>query len=189
MNTIKYLTDEELTRFKKVKKSPMYAFAFSLTLAYALRVQELVNLQLENFDFSNGELYVEAVKNGRKKHHPLNGKIAKQFQTWLKMRDQMEQAKGNPYLFPSKRNWFYPMSRDSFQKQFKKICEKAKISGHSIHSLRHTCAVRLIKNGQALIDVRNWLRHTNLSSTEVYLRYIDDKKEAKKNLEIISGLL
>lgn len=189
MNTIKYLTDEELLRFKKVKKSPMYDLGFDLCLTYALRVAELVDLRLEDFDFANAEIFVQGMKGGRKKHHPMNGAIAKKYQKWLKVRDQMEQAKGNPYLFSSKRNWYESVSRDSFQKEFRTICEKANISGHSIHDLRHTCAIRLIKAGQSLIFVRDWLRQRNLSSTEIYLRYIDDKKEAKKNLEIVSGLL
>lgn len=189
MNQIRYLNDGELQRFKKVKKSPMYAFAFDLCLTYALRVQELVNLQIENFDFANAEIFVQGVKGGRKKHHPLNGAIAKKYQRWLKVRDQMEQAKGNPYLFPSKRNWYEPMSRDSFQKEFRKICSEANIVGHSIHDLRHTCAIRLISQGQQLVFVRDWLRQRNLSSTEVYIAHINGAKEARKNLEIVSGLL
>ncbi len=98
MNQIRYLNTEELKRFKKVKKNPMYDLGFDLCLVYALRVVELVDLRLKNFDFGNGEIFVQGAKGGWKKHHPMNGQIAKKYQKWLKVRDQMEQAKGNPYL-------------------------------------------------------------------------------------------
>ena len=51
MNSIKYLTEEELQRFKKeARKSKLHDLAFDLTLTYGLRVQELVNLKLEDFE-------------------------------------------------------------------------------------------------------------------------------------------
>ena len=190
MNSIRYLTEEELQRFKKeARKSKLHDLAFDLTLTYGLRVQELVNLKLEDFDFENGEIFVEGVKGGKKKHHPLSGKLEQKYRAWLRVRKKLKRAKNNPYLFPSRIYWGEPGSRDSFQFAFKQICEKANISNHSIHDLRHTCAISLIKAGQPLIDVRDWLRQRQLGSTEVYIRYLDSKEASKKNLEILSSLL
>lgn len=190
MKTIRYLNPEELERFKKeAKKSKLHDLAFDLTLTYGLRVQELVNLRLEDFDFENGEVFVQGVKGGKKKHHPLNGKLEKKYRAWLRVRKKLKRAKINGYLFPSRIYWGEPGSRDMFQSAFKNICRKAGISNHSVHDLRHTCAIRLIKAGQALVDVRDWLRQKQLSSTEVYVRYLDGEEASKKNLEILSGLL
>ena len=190
MNSIRYLTEEELQRFRKeARKSKLHDLAFDLCLIYALRVQELVNLKLEDFDFENGEVYVEGVKGGKKKHQPLSGKIEQKYRAWLRVRKKMKRAKNNPFLFPSRVYWGEPASRDLFQSAFKQICGKANINGHSIHDLRHTCAISLIKAGQALIDVRDWLRQKQLSSTEVYVRHLENKEASKKNLEILSRIL
>lgn len=45
---------------------------------------------------------------------------------------------------------------------------KAGVSGLTTHSLRHTCASRLLNNGASLVEVRDWLGHTSVSVTERY---------------------
>ncbi len=65
MNNIRYLNSEELQKFKReARKSKLYDLAFDLTLTYGLRVQELVNLKLQDFDFENRQVEIRAVKNG-----------------------------------------------------------------------------------------------------------------------------
>jgi integrase len=53
MNQIRYLNDEELKRFGKIKKNAMYYLAFDLCLTYALRAQELVNLRMVRTQLSH----------------------------------------------------------------------------------------------------------------------------------------
>ncbi len=190
MKTIRYLNSEELRRFKKeLRKSKLYDLAFDLTLTYGLRVQELVNLKLQDFDFENRQVEIRAVKNGLHLKQPLNGKITSKYRAWLRLRKKLKMAEDNDYLFPSRTHWGEPRSRDSFQSTFKQLCQKANISPHSIHDLRHTAAIELITKGALLVEVRDWLRQKQLSSTEVYVRYLNSKKAEKKNLEILSALL
>jgi len=190
MKTIRYLNSEELGRFKReAKKSKLYDLAFDLTLTYALRVQELVNLRLNDFDFENRQVEIRAVKNGLHLKQPLNGKIKSKYRAWLRLRKKLKMAEDNAYLFPSRIHWGEPRSRDSFQSVFKQLCQRANIGNHSIHDLRHTAAIELITKGVPLVEVRDWLRQKQLSSTEVYVRYLENKEAGKKNLEILSRIL
>lgn len=46
----------------------------------------------------------------------------------------------------------------------------------SAHSLRHTCAVQMIRNDNSLFDVQISLRHTSPNMTTNYLRYIEEER-------------
>ncbi len=193
MNNIRYLDEEELERFGKVtKKNPLNALAFHLVILGGLRVQELVNIKLEHFKWDNGidgELWVERVKGGLKHHLPLASETKQKFNRWMRVRKQLETSRNNPYLFPSRLSRSRPRSRDCFQQIFKEVCRKVNISGHSVHDLRHSAAVLLLLRGNSLAAVRNQLGHSQISSTEQYLKFIKTKEESEEASQYLSALL
>ena len=193
MNNIRYLDEEELERFgRAAKKNPLHALAFHLMIIGGLRVQELVNIKVEHFKWDNrvdGELWVERVKGGLKHHLPLAPETKQKFNRWMRVRKRLETSRNNPYLFPSRLSRSRPRSRDSFQQIFKQVCAKADISGHSIHDLRHSAAVLLLLRGNSLAAVRNQLGHSQISSTEQYLKFIKTKEESKEASQYLSALL
>lgn len=52
--------------------------------------------------------------------------------------------------------------------RFRTACDRAKIQGVTLHTLRHTCASRLVQAGVSLYVVRDWLGHTSITTTERY---------------------
>lgn len=52
----------------------------------------------------------------------------------------------------------------------------------SAHSLRHTCAVQMIRNDNSLYDVQITLRHTSSNMTQNYLRYIEEERRFQLRL-------
>ena len=42
-------------------------------------------------------------------------------------------------------------------------------SEHDLHRLRKTCATRWLQNGVNLMDIKTWLGHKSLETTELYL--------------------
>lgn len=171
---IRYLNEQELTRFmKEAKKDKMYDLAFSLALSLGLRVAELVKIQLSDFSDDRKTLHVKAVKGGREYKHELSGKMWRKYLRWLHVRG----SNNNPFLFPSRLYHDDHCSRDAFQQAFKKICKKANITGHSVHDLRHTCAVSLVLEGKlSIAEIRDRLRHSSVSSTEVYFNLLNREK-------------
>ena len=171
---IRYLNVEEITRFmKEVKKDKMYDLAFSLALSFGLRVAELVKIRLSDFNDQTKKLHVAAVKGGREYKHELSGKMWRKYLRWLHVRG----SNNNPFLFPSRLYHDDHCSRDAFQQAFKKICKKANITGHSIHDLRHTTAVSLVLEGKlSIAEIRDRLRHSSVSSTEVYFNLLNRER-------------
>lgn len=193
MNKIRYLDEEQLEKFGKLtKKNPLNDIAFHLTILAGLRVLELVNIKIEHFlweNGANGELWIQRAKGGQKQHIPLAPETERKYKRWIRVRNRLKMSRNNPYLFPSRLSKHRPRSRDSFQFAFKEICEQVGIKDHSIHDLRHSVAVLLLKKGKSLAVVRNQLGHTQISSTEVYLRFIETTKESEESSEYLSSLL
>ena len=89
----------------------------------------------------------------------------------------------SPYLFRSERS--QKMTTTAIQKVFKFWAKKAGLSSHySVHSLRHTYAVRLYKSsGNNLRLVQKLLGHSSISTTQVYADVVEsDVQEAVDKL-------
>lgn len=52
--------------------------------------------------------------------------------------------------------------------RFRAACDKLKIEGVTLHTLRHTCASRLVQAGVDLYVVKEWLGHSSITITERY---------------------
>lgn len=53
-------------------------------------------------------------------------------------------------------------------KQFRNVMEKLGIADVTMHTLRHTCASRLVQAGGSIYDVMNWLGHRSVETTKRY---------------------
>lgn len=55
-------------------------------------------------------------------------------------------------------------------RRFRTECRHAKIEGVTLHTLRHTCASRLVQAGISLYVVKEWLGHSSITITERYAK-------------------
>jgi integrase/recombinase XerD len=172
----RYMTAEELERFMKVAKKAgrKYDLLFSLVYYFAMRVAEVVSLQLEDFNLPSHQVTIKAKKDGRVRVYDLPEQIEHKYLRWLKERGSDE----NPFVFPST---ILPrsghLSRDAAQAEFRLLAKKAGVGmPRSIHDLRHTAAQEMIRGGEDLATVQGWLRHRDIESTKTY---IDDQTTAE----------
>lgn len=68
-------------------------------------------------------------------------------------------------------------------RRFAQMVKKAGIDGVTLHTLRHTCASRLVQAEVSLYTVRDWLGHSTVTITERYAHL------APKNLEQAAAAL
>ncbi len=142
-----------------------------LELLYAtgIRVSELIHLRVEDVNLSVGFI---TCRDGMKERTVPFGKVAKQ--SLLNYIDQARQTllKGNEseWLFTNCNG--KPMSRQGFWKIIKYYGEKAGIQADiTPHTLRHSFAAHLLRNGADVHAVQAMLGHSDMATTQAYMAY------------------
>jgi integrase len=178
---VRYLSEEELARFfKQAKRSKKENLLFNLILYFGLRSAEAAELELTDFDWDNLTVTITAKKSGRKRPYPeVPGEIWAAFHAYMKVR---RAHRLNKYVFPHR---FHSkpldhMSPIGIQWRFKEICERAGISGHSVHDLRHTCGRRLAQQDLSAMKIARHLRQRETSSAQVYIDLREDHETDRK---------
>lgn len=190
----KYLAEDEVCRLRRTlrdasalarskgSQAPVRdQLIIELGLGTGLRVSELAHLKVEDLYLKKGQNSL-LVRNGK------GGKAwVVQFGARLKqlVKQYLEYHKSNSaYLFPSQRR--RRMTSSGLQLTFKRWARKAGLPRrYSIHSLRHTYAVRLYKvSSYNLRLVQKQLGHSSVSTTQIYAAVVDsDVDQAVANLD------
>ena len=192
----RYLTDEEIEKLLRVASednSPLgirNKVIVFLLYASGMRVSELVNMTTGQIDFDNGFLRLVG-KGNKERVVPLPQNVMKLLGYYLDTVHKSFLPKGkknNQYLFvSSKRNQTKPLTRQMVWNVLKGLIVKSNIKKNiSPHSLRHSLATHLLRNGANLRVLQMLLGHENLKTVEVYthietshLRAIYDKKHPR----------
>jgi len=142
-----------------------------LTFAAGLRVSELVNLMLDNFDAPSLSVVNVMGKGRRERILPLWKETTAALKAWLAIRP----ANGGRELFPNSTG--HAMTRSGFEYILAKHAATAALKQPSLgkkrvtpHVLRHTCALHTLQATRDVRKVALWLGHSSLQTTEVYLR-------------------
>lgn len=142
-----------------------------LELLYAtgIRVSELIHLKVEDINLNVGFI---TCRDGVKERTVPFGKVARQA-----LLDYMEKAR-KVLLKGSESEWLFtncsgkPMSRQGFWKIIKYYGEKAGIQADiTPHTLRHSFAAHLLKNGADVHAVQAMLGHSDMATTQAYMAY------------------
>ncbi len=137
-----------------------------------LRLQEIVDIKLEDLDLSRGYLRVFG-KGSKERLAPLGGVAQRVLQRYLK-----EVRPGLAKLTPqpeSQNNVFLnyrgtSLSGRSIQRMVLKYLKKLVLLKRKItpHTFRHTFATHLLENGADLRVVQELLGHVDISTTQIY---------------------
>jgi len=170
-----------LARARGVQAAVRDQLIIELALGTGLRVSELSNLKVEDLFLKKGQnsLLVRNGKGGKQRVVQFGAKLKDLIRNHLEYRKS-----DSPCLFPSQR--CDRMSPSGIQQIFKKWAAKAGLPRrYSIHSLRHSYAVRLYKaSGYNLRLVQKQLGHSSVTTTQVYADVLDeDVEKALANLD------
>ncbi len=143
---------------------------FALTIQTGLRISELIRLICRDVTLTSGA-NVRTVGKGRKERRtPLVSATKAILKAWL-----VERV-GSPTdpLFPTTTG--NRMSRDAIERRLAHHVDLASSSCPSIatkrvtmHTLRHTAAMRLLLAGNDITVIALWLGHEQVATTNVYL--------------------
>lgn len=146
-----------------------------LELLYSsgLRISELTSLELSNIDLD--ECLVRVMGKGSKERIvPLGNYAIDALKDYIYFYRPMLNKNNSSYVFLNNRGGV--LSRQFIFKVIKEECIKKGIRKNvSPHTLRHTFATHLLKNGADLRIIQELLGHENLSTTQIYTHLTNDK--------------
>ena len=174
----KILSEEEVTKILDIKLKTDFDFRnkamIELMYSSGLRVSELINLKVNDIDLDNECVRIFG-KGSKERLVPLNEYAVNYLREYiLYHRKEMFKHGENNYLFLN--NHGEKMTRQGFFKILKKIAKEKNIKTEfSPHTLRHSFATHLLKNGADLRSIQELLGHSDISSTQIYTHISNEK--------------
>lgn len=146
-----------------------------MTLLYksALRVGELVSLDVNDIDFERGCISVHG-KGRKERSMPLDADMTDLLREWLLVRDAYSGATRGPALFLSQKG--NRLAVRTIQDNFKKLVDslpKFSIKRVTPHAMRHAFASHSIEedaSDRQLVLLKSYLGHSLFKSTLIYAR-------------------
>lgn len=174
-NLLTYLTEAELDALLDACDQSTWTgrrdhAMFALTIQTGLRISELTGLTCQDVTLTAGA-NVHTIGKGRKERRtPLLPTIRALLKAWLTERAG---APTNP-LFPTTTGSH--LSRDAVERRLARTvsladetCPSIRTKRVSMHTLRHTAAMRLLLAGNDITVIALWLGHEQIATTNIYL--------------------
>ena len=141
-----------------------------LAVRYGLRSSDVVGLRFENIDWDNNLISLEQDKTKRMVEFPLLPEVGNAILDYIKVRRQSSQ----PFVFVQAKGPISKLSSSAFYNILNNYIRLANIAGlekrkHGPHSLRHSLASELLKEGSAIETISSILGHSSSQVTTVYL--------------------
>lgn len=184
-NLVSYLTADEVDALLEACDKRRWSgrrdhAMFALTIQTGLRISELVGLTCEDVTLGRGA-HVHTLGKGRKERRtPLVPSTTAVLQAWLRERAG---APSEPLFATSTGR---RLSRDALERRLahhvalaQTNCPSIKTKRVTMHTLRHTAAMRLLLAGNDVTVIALWLGHEQLTTTNIYLHAdMSHKQEA-----------
>ena len=179
---------EKLIKFMRNDQSKdeitrMRDYAMVLVFNYCgLRVSELCKLRVQDIQ---EKIHVMWKWQSTRLVY-LYSDYVKVIQLYLFLRRKLKI--NSDYVFVSHANGtkWHPLSRVSVEKIIKDASKRAWIEHTRPHKLRHTCATQMLENWGELIYISQILWHKNITTTQTYLDYSNERlKNTQKLIPIV----
>jgi site-specific recombinase XerD len=174
-NLLTYLTEPEVDALLQACDQNTWTgrrdhAMFALTIQTGLRISELIALDRQDITLATGA-NVHTIGKGRKaRRTPLTPPIKTILKNWLR---QQATAPDDP-LFPTRTGT--RLSRDAIERRLAihlttaaTQCPSLASKQITMHTLRHTAAMRLLLAGNDITVIALWLGHEQITTTQIYL--------------------
>jgi site-specific recombinase XerD len=146
-----------------------YAMMMLLTV-YGLRGIEVIRLRLEDIDWERAEIRIRSRKAGNTTKYPLAALVGRAILAYLR---DGRPTSSDRHVFLSPKAPFRPLVYTAaLGIQVRKYMKNAGVMAPrpGTHTLRYSCAQRLLDAGTPLKWISDYLGHRNINSTQRYLK-------------------
>lgn len=143
------------------------AAIMELFYSSALRLSELIQLDVSDVNLADGIVYVRRGKGGRGRTAPLGACARQALKKWLPQREQLLHGALQPALFVSARRT--RLSARAIQRRVDRHVKKTGFAKPvSPHVFRHSCASHFLQSSGDLRATQDLLGHRDISATQIY---------------------
>lgn len=140
-----------------------------LELLYAtgIRVSELIGLKIKDVNLSMN--FLQCHDGSKERVIPFTNETREALENYLNNAREAMCRENQEYLFTNCQG--SPMTRQGFWKIIKYYSAKAGIKKDiTPHTIRHSFAMHLVNNGADLKSVQEMLGHSDISTTQIYVK-------------------
>jgi len=157
------LTISEAKRLIEVTNNIKHKLIIKLLYGCGLRVSELRDLKKSNVNLEEGLIHIKLAKGRKDRFVKIPDSLLGELEGYLKI------SGSNTVLFESQRGG--KLTTSTIQKIIKNSSKKANIKKRVYpHLLRHSFATHLLENGVDLRIIQKLLGHSDIKTTQIYLR-------------------
>ncbi len=186
-NKFKFLTYELLPRYiPEDQVAEVLAAAFQRTHGYrwravvyfflttGCRLDELINLQVRDFNINEGFIYIRKGKRNKQRLIPIQDDLKEMILGYLSITGVKQWSYDfTGYLFAQDYGTERkkPLSSRTVEYQIERIRKKLGYENYfTVHSLRHTFAVSCLREGMRIETISELLGHSDINTTMIYLK-------------------
>ena len=184
------LSVDEVRRLIAAVRTPHHRTFFWTVYSLGLRLEEGLHLQVGDIDGARMVVHVRRGKGAKDRYVPLPGR------TLTALREYWATHRHPTWLFPDRGRdgrraaaADHPMTRSSVQKAMSRVVHELGFKkAVSVHTLRHSYATHLLEAGVNLRLIQQYLGHSSLGTTMVYLHLTTASQEqAVARIETLMG--
>jgi len=185
---VKYLSPDDVAAIlaqpdMTTRKGRRDAVLLSLLYDTGARVQELIDITIQDVRLDAPALVRLSGKGRKKRTVPLMKQSAQLLREYMNENDLLrDEQLSHPLFFNRYGN---RLSRSGVHHIVDKYCEQARATDLFVsekvspHTFRHTKAMHLLQAGNPLIVIKHFLGHSDVTSTQIYVKAdLEMKREA-----------
>jgi len=144
-----------------------------LLIAYdgALRREELVRLEIDDFDFAYRQIRVKAehAKNRRERVVGYGKTTSRLLEAYLRQRKILSAKRGPLFLSESHRNASQPLALVTWSKIVQKLALRVGLPRFTTHTPRHLKLTHMARAKMELHQIATYAGHKSLTTTMLYI--------------------
>ena len=171
-NHINIFTKEEIKALYNICDSDILGIRDKAILAVyygcGLRRNEGTNLDTDDILFNRNLLYVRKGKNYKERYVPMSAGVIEDLQNYIDYARPVLIKSTSKALFLGSQ-YGNRLGSTGIADRLQNLKEKAEITKEAgLHALRHSIATHLLQSGMELEQIKRFLGHSSLESTQIY---------------------
>lgn len=158
MRRPRLLTVDEIERLIAASETPFERAIVEVLYATAVRVSELVAVQLQDVDFASLTMRVEKGKGGKSRIIPFGDHAGAALCIYL-----AERAEGFLFEHDGK-----PYSTTRIRQVLYMLAKRANVPDVHPHAFRRACATHMLASSASIRAVQDLLGHEHITTTQIY---------------------